>query len=171
MPLRGFVTKAAVNKISVTRQIRTFMKSVHRSYWLYISFQVLWFVTILICHGNKISSCYDYSWGDIKLSELAQIIMYPGFRKMAMKYAGFGFKEMIRSFIVPLQVMQLQRYIPELTEADVMQGPSGVRAQAMEVDGNTYIYIFVSFFPFIYLSIFPTTRKISFIDSSPSRLL
>lgn len=55
---------------------------------------------------------------------------------MAFKYAGFGLKEMLRSAITPLQMMQIQKYIQDITTADVEKGPSGVRAQAMEKDGE-----------------------------------
>lgn len=55
---------------------------------------------------------------------------------MALKYAGFGLKEMLRSAIIPLQLMQIQKYIQDITTADVERGPSGVRAQAMGKDGK-----------------------------------
>ncbi|CAG9119650.1 unnamed protein product [Plutella xylostella] len=77
-----------------------------------------------------------YRWGDINMKELKEIAEFSGFRKMAMKYAGFGLKEMIRSAIMPLQVMQVQKYIQELTTSDVEMGPAGVRAQAMGKDGT-----------------------------------
>lgn len=54
---------------------------------------------------------------------------------MAFKYASFGLMEMLRSAITPLQVMQIQKYIQNITSADVEKGPSGVRAQAMAKDG------------------------------------
>lgn len=75
------------------------------------------------------------------MKELKEIAEFSGFRKMAMKYAGFGLKEMIRSAIIPLQVMQVQKYIQELTTSDVEMGPAGVRAQAMGKDGkNPWMY-------------------------------
>ncbi|XP_013187289.1 L-2-hydroxyglutarate dehydrogenase, mitochondrial [Amyelois transitella] len=77
-----------------------------------------------------------YRWNDINTTELREICGFSGFRKMALKYAGFGFKEMIRSAITPLQVMQIQRYIENLSVADVEKGPAGVRAQAMTKDGT-----------------------------------
>lgn len=55
---------------------------------------------------------------------------------MALKYAGFGLKEMSRSLMTPLQVMQLQKYIQDITTKDVESGPAGVRAQAMGKDGE-----------------------------------
>lgn len=55
---------------------------------------------------------------------------------MASKYIGFGLKEMSKSAFIPLQVKDLQKFIPEITEYDVERGPSGVRAQALDIDGN-----------------------------------
>lgn len=74
-------------------------------------------------------------WSDYNVKEIREVLGFSGFRKMAMKYAGFGINEMIRSAITPLQVMQIQRYIQNLTSADVEKGPAGVRAQAMAKDG------------------------------------
>ncbi|CAH2108362.1 unnamed protein product [Euphydryas editha] len=77
-----------------------------------------------------------YKWSDVNITELKEIIKFTGFRKMAFKYAGFGLKEMMRSFLMPLQVMQVQKYIQEITTSDVERGPAGVRAQAMAKDGT-----------------------------------
>ena len=33
-------------------------------------------------------------------------------------------------------VKELQKYVPEVTSADIQRGPSGVRAQAMNVNGD-----------------------------------
>ncbi|XP_041988021.1 L-2-hydroxyglutarate dehydrogenase, mitochondrial isoform X2 [Aricia agestis] len=77
-----------------------------------------------------------YRWGDVNTKELKDILTFNGFRKMALKYAGFGLKEMGRSVIMPLQVLQVQRYIQDITINDVERGPAGVRAQAMGKDGT-----------------------------------
>ncbi|CAH0714504.1 unnamed protein product, partial [Brenthis ino] len=77
-----------------------------------------------------------YRWGDVNIKELKDIVTFSGFRKMALKYAGFGLKEMTRSLLVPLQVMQIQKYIQDITSSDVERGPAGVRAQAMGKDGT-----------------------------------
>lgn len=73
------------------------------------------------------------------MKELKEIFGFSGFRKMALKYAGFGLKEMSRSLFIPLQVMQIQKYIQDITSADVERGPAGVRAQAMAKDGKKEI--------------------------------
>lgn len=74
------------------------------------------------------------------MKELKDIVGFSGFRQMAFKYASFGLKEMARSLFIPLQVMQIQKYIQEITTADVERGPAGVRAQAMGKDG-AYIIV------------------------------
>lgn len=55
---------------------------------------------------------------------------------MALKYLGAGIKEVARSALIPLQVKELQKFIPEILETDVERGPSGVRAQALNPDGT-----------------------------------
>ncbi|CAF4893001.1 unnamed protein product [Pieris macdunnoughi] len=77
-----------------------------------------------------------YRWRDYNMKELKDILSFSGFQKMAFKYAGFGLKEMSRSIFIPLQVKQIQKYIQEITSADVESGPAGVRAQAMGKDGT-----------------------------------
>ncbi|XP_066946571.1 L-2-hydroxyglutarate dehydrogenase, mitochondrial [Macrobrachium rosenbergii] len=77
-----------------------------------------------------------YSYFDIDLKELWQAISYRGFQKLALQYVGFGIGEVLRSFFPRLQVSTLQKFIPEITAADISRGPSGVRAQAMNRDGS-----------------------------------
>lgn len=77
-----------------------------------------------------------YTWGDINLFELFDALRYPGFLKMASKYIGFGLSEMSKSAFINLQVKELQKFIPEITEYDIERGPAGVRAQAMDLSGN-----------------------------------
>lgn len=76
------------------------------------------------------------------MKELKEIISFSGFQKMAFKYASFGLKEMSRSMFIPLQVMQIKKYIQDITSSDLERGPAGVRAQAMSKDGNYLLYIF-----------------------------
>ena len=44
--------------------------------------------------------------------------------------------ELWRTFNLNAQVKDLQRFVPEVTRADVSRGPAGVRAQAMDSSGN-----------------------------------
>lgn len=77
-----------------------------------------------------------YRWSDINFADLKEIMSFSGFRKLAMKYASFGLKEMVRSIITPLQVRSLQKFIKEIKTSNVERGIAGVRAQAMAKDGT-----------------------------------
>lgn len=77
-----------------------------------------------------------YRWRDVNLFELFDALRYGGFRRLAAKYMGFGLGEMLKSAFLPLQVNELQKYVPELGDFDVRRGPSGVRAQALAEDGS-----------------------------------
>ncbi|XP_055690709.1 L-2-hydroxyglutarate dehydrogenase, mitochondrial [Lutzomyia longipalpis] len=77
-----------------------------------------------------------YTWGDVNPLDLLDALMYPGFRKLATKYMSSGVQEMMRSIFIGMQVRELQKFIPEVTEFDIERGPAGVRAQALDPDGN-----------------------------------
>ncbi|XP_047495158.1 L-2-hydroxyglutarate dehydrogenase, mitochondrial-like [Penaeus chinensis] len=77
-----------------------------------------------------------YRWLDIDIRELWDTITYRGFQKLAIQYIGFGMMEMLRSAFPRLQIRALQKFIPEVTASDIMRGPAGVRAQAMNIDGT-----------------------------------
>jgi (S)-2-hydroxyglutarate dehydrogenase len=61
---------------------------------------------------------------------------YPGFWRLAAKYAKSGFEEMHRSISKKAFVRSLQQLIPEITEQDLVPGEAGVRAQALRPDGG-----------------------------------
>uniref|UniRef100_A0A1B6C7V0 L-2-hydroxyglutarate dehydrogenase, mitochondrial n=1 Tax=Clastoptera arizonana TaxID=38151 RepID=A0A1B6C7V0_9HEMI len=77
-----------------------------------------------------------YRWRDFDFGELMTTLKYSGFRRLALKYVSFGSSEIINSVFPSLQVKVLQKYIPEITAKDISRGPSGVRAQALDKDGN-----------------------------------
>ncbi|XP_072895911.1 L-2-hydroxyglutarate dehydrogenase, mitochondrial isoform X3 [Hemitrygon akajei] len=77
-----------------------------------------------------------YNVYDFDLHDFGEAISYSGVQKLAMKHVVFGISEMYRGIVISAQVKQLQRYIPQLTVNDVMRGPSGVRAQALDKNGN-----------------------------------
>lgn len=77
-----------------------------------------------------------YKWTDIDIKELFDAIKYPGFRKLASKFIVTGVSEMVKSLIPSLQVKDLQRFVRDIKPEDVVKGPAGVRAQAMDKDGS-----------------------------------
>lgn len=68
--------------------------------------------------------------------ELLEALRFQGFQKLATKYWKTGLAEMIRDFSKMAFLRSLQVYVPSLTAADLMPGPSGVRAQALAPDGT-----------------------------------
>ncbi|XP_046388041.1 L-2-hydroxyglutarate dehydrogenase, mitochondrial [Ischnura elegans] len=77
-----------------------------------------------------------YRYRDIDFSDLFDALKYPGFQKLAVKYAVFGSGEIIRSAFISLQLKELRKYIPNISAKDIKRGPSGVRAQAVAADGT-----------------------------------
>ena len=43
-----------------------------------------------------------YSWFDLSIKDLSEVLKYPGFYKLAGKYLSFGSSEMIRSIFISL---------------------------------------------------------------------
>lgn len=77
-----------------------------------------------------------YSRWDIRWKELFEILAHPGFRKVASRYWRTGFGEIHRSFSKAAFVKALQHLIPEVGYDDLQRGGVGVRAQAIDMEGN-----------------------------------
>jgi L-2-hydroxyglutarate oxidase len=73
----------------------------------------------------------DFSWRD-----LSEVLMYPGFWKLASKYYREGAQEMFRSLSKAAFTRSLQRLVPEVQADDLIPSKSGVRAQALLRDGS-----------------------------------
>ncbi|XP_075609272.1 L-2-hydroxyglutarate dehydrogenase, mitochondrial isoform X2 [Balearica regulorum gibbericeps] len=74
---------------------------------------------------------FDFSTGDF-----LDAVTYSGLWKLVLRNLSYGLSEMYRACFLSAQVKQLQKFIPEVTINDVLRGPSGVRAQALDSDGN-----------------------------------
>jgi len=77
-----------------------------------------------------------YLGTDIDLTETVAMLRYRGFWKMARKFWKMGMAEQYRAWIKPAFTRALQQMVPELTEDDLVPGGSGVRAQAVDCNGN-----------------------------------
>ncbi|MCC6179123.1 MAG: L-2-hydroxyglutarate oxidase [Chloroflexi bacterium] len=73
---------------------------------------------------------------DVSLRDNLETLFFPGFWKLVGKYWQMGSEEMLRDFSKTLFVETCKKYVPEVTEDDCLPGPSGVRAQALDVDGK-----------------------------------
>lgn len=77
-----------------------------------------------------------YTGTDPDLGEAVEMMRFTGFWKMARKYWQRGLAEQYRSWVKSAFAKALQRMVPELQESDLTQGGSGVRAQAVDANGN-----------------------------------
>lgn len=77
-----------------------------------------------------------YKKTDFDLRDFIEIMAYAGFWKLAIKHAGEGLQEIIRSLNKAAFVRSLQRLIPEVTADDLVPTHAGVRAQALLRDGR-----------------------------------
>jgi L-2-hydroxyglutarate oxidase len=73
---------------------------------------------------------------DIHPAELIEALRYSGFRRLAMKHWRKGMDEMKRSFSKRAFLKSLQQLVPALRMEDLSRSRSGVRAQALDKDGQ-----------------------------------
>lgn len=87
-----------------------------------------------------------YRRTDVNLGDLAESVGYVGFRRLVARHWRTGVAEMARDVWKPMFLAALQRYVPELRAGDLLPGPSGVRAQALDRNGaliDDFSYDFV----------------------------
>ncbi|WP_243296710.1 L-2-hydroxyglutarate oxidase [Bacillus litorisediminis] len=77
-----------------------------------------------------------YKKTDINLKDLAEVLSYKGFWKLASQNMREGINEMVRSVSKKKFVESLQTLIPEIKGEDLVPGGAGVRAQALKSDGS-----------------------------------
>lgn len=77
-----------------------------------------------------------YTRTSIDVKDLWESITWPGFRSVAKKYWRTGLEEYYRSFNKHAFAAALQKLIPEIHMNDLVEGGSGVRAQACDIQGG-----------------------------------
>lgn len=77
-----------------------------------------------------------YQWYQVNLLELIDALRYPGFLRLAFQHFRYGVTEFLRSTMVALQAPHVQKFIPDIYNFDLSVGPTGVRAQALDLDGT-----------------------------------
>ena len=77
-----------------------------------------------------------YSWRDVSIGDMADWATFPGFWRMARAQWRNGFSEMQRSLSRKRFLVSLQALLPALRDDDIERGGSGVRAQAVGLDGR-----------------------------------
>jgi L-2-hydroxyglutarate oxidase LhgO len=77
-----------------------------------------------------------YSKNSFDLGDVLEYATFPGFWRMATKHWQMSVGEFHRSWSKAAFVRALQRLMPELTSEDLVLGGSGVRAQALSINGK-----------------------------------
>jgi L-2-hydroxyglutarate oxidase len=77
-----------------------------------------------------------YRRRDVNLADAADVLLFPGFWRLAARNARTGTAEVVRSLSKTAFVHSLARLVPEITADDLVPGGAGVRAQAVTADGG-----------------------------------
>ena len=77
-----------------------------------------------------------YRRRDLSVPDLARTMTSRGFLRLALKYWQTGAAEMWRDWSKRAFLAELQRFIPALEGEHLTFGPSGIRAQAVDLDGR-----------------------------------
>lgn len=77
-----------------------------------------------------------YERGSFDARDAWSSLGYPGFWKMSLRYWKVGLGEMVRSGSRTRFAHDLRRFVPGLRDSDLRPGGSGVRAQALDRQGN-----------------------------------
>jgi L-2-hydroxyglutarate oxidase len=77
-----------------------------------------------------------YAKGDLDVRDLAEVLLYPGFWRLAARHFRVGIGEVIRSHSKAAFVKSLRKLVPEIGEGDLEPSRAGVRAQALKSDGT-----------------------------------
>ncbi|MER7415973.1 L-2-hydroxyglutarate oxidase [Micromonospora peucetia] len=77
-----------------------------------------------------------YRRRDVRLGDLLATLGYPGFARLAARHWRTGAQEVLGSLLKGRFVAAARHYVPELTSADLVRAPAGVRAQAVDRRGD-----------------------------------
>ncbi len=77
-----------------------------------------------------------YTWGNINLRDMAEMVSYSGFWGVLKNNARSGLSEMKNSLLKSGYLELCKKYCPELTLEDLQPYPAGVRAQAVLPNGE-----------------------------------
>ena len=77
-----------------------------------------------------------YRRRDLDLRDLVETLTYRGFLRLAGRHFRMGLSEFWRDWSKRAFFAALQQYVPSLRPDQLEWGPSGVRAQALGIDGT-----------------------------------
>jgi L-2-hydroxyglutarate oxidase len=77
-----------------------------------------------------------YRLGRVRWPDLASNLAWPGTWRLVRRFWRTGLGELRHAASPRSFVTELRRFVPELAVGDVLPGPSGIRAQALDRDGR-----------------------------------
>ena len=77
-----------------------------------------------------------YRKRDIDVRDVREMVLFPGFRRLARHHSEEGAKEIWRSLSKAAFTRSLQRLVPEVRAEDLVPSLAGVRAQSLNPDGT-----------------------------------
>jgi L-2-hydroxyglutarate oxidase LhgO len=77
-----------------------------------------------------------YRRRDLRPRDVWETLSWPGFRPLMRRHWRTGLKELYGSVSKRAFVAEARSFVPDLTVADVVPAPAGVRAQAVDRDGS-----------------------------------
>jgi len=83
-----------------------------------------------------------YRFRTVSPRDLAEAVAYPGLWRFLARHPGMVRREVLQSAFPSRFLSALRRLVPEVEEADLLPGESGVRAQAVLPDG-TFVHDFL----------------------------
>ena len=88
-----------------------------------------------------------YRWSDVSLTDVVDYAAFPGFWRMAAVQWRNAISEVRRSLSRTRFLTSLRRLVPDLVDADLQPGGSGVRAQAVDRHGKLIDDFFIQSAP------------------------
>jgi L-2-hydroxyglutarate oxidase len=77
-----------------------------------------------------------YRWRDVRRSDLAETLRWPGLWKLGRRYWRTGASEVARSMSRAAFARSLRELVPDIPTDGLVRAPAGVRAQALRRDGS-----------------------------------
>jgi len=88
-----------------------------------------------------------YRWADVSVRDMMDWAAFPGFWRMARAQWRNGTEEVLRSLSRRRFLHSLQALLPRLQDSDIVPGGSGVRAQAVDLNGKLVDDFFIQTAP------------------------
>ncbi len=84
-----------------------------------------------------------YGWSHLSIRDVAEVLSFGGFWRMAVRHWETGAYETARSLLKPLFTRSVRKFLPGIASADMVPSVPGVRAQAVTHEGqliNDFLY-------------------------------